>query len=284
MMRWMVWFLFLGLALLQGGCASNEPLPVPAREGVKDLRTLARMPEQGLDLGGEWQFYWQQLRAPSDFNSPSPPPPTGLIPQPRTWRGYATPGGVLPGTGYATYRLVVRFPEGGLPEGAVRFYLREAVSSYRLYLADPAGKLLAPVIEGGTVGPTPTTAVPLYHPGWADLVPKGDVQVILQVSNFVHPRGGTANVELSTPGRMELQKRRQAYLDMGMIGAIALIGLYYLVCYALRPVERAPLWFGLACLLASARTMTLGRHFESLAFDLGGWAWICRLEFFSLYA
>lgn len=279
----LVWVLMLLAACWLSGCAVSKPIP-PAQGGVKDLRMVPRMPSGGFTLSGQWEFYWQRHLTPGDFAGPTPPAMTGYIAQPQTWRGYATPQGKLPGTGYATYRLLLRFPEGGWPGDRARIFLREADTSYRLYLADRQGRLLAKPVEGGKAGTTPATAFPLYRPGRLDFVPKGDVQVVLQVSNFVHPRGGSANtIEVDSAEAMTFRHGVGLYVDLFLIGGSAVMGLYCLVLYALRPVDRAPLWFGIACVLAAGRQLIRGRYLESLVPEFYAYHAYLFFEYVTLY-
>ena len=60
-----------------------------------------------VNLTGEYEFYWNKLLTPQDFSQNRSSPNTDFIAVPRPWNDFEYQGQVLPGDGYATYRLTV---------------------------------------------------------------------------------------------------------------------------------------------------------------------------------
>lgn len=95
------------------GCGaeySGKKQPL-AKHGVLDLRNWDLSRNGPINLAGEWEFYWNQLLQPQDFNKKITPISTGNIDLPRVWNGYMVASESLSGKGYATFRLSVLLPD-----------------------------------------------------------------------------------------------------------------------------------------------------------------------------
>src|SRR4051812_18315159 len=100
------------------GCAT-PPARMRAVHGELDLRTAPR--DEVVSLDGEWAIYWETLLPPG-----APTAPDAYLPIGR-WNGQVLfDGRRLPGTGFATYRLLVHLPETPEPRTLVVSPLVEA--------------------------------------------------------------------------------------------------------------------------------------------------------------
>ncbi len=88
-----------------GGLPSTDD--IPARSAACSTWGMGFRPPGAVPLSGEWEFYWNDSHAPRRFAGERPPPRTGYATFPGTWKDLTVNGAKLPGTGYATYRLVV---------------------------------------------------------------------------------------------------------------------------------------------------------------------------------
>ncbi|NJO89460.1 MAG: hypothetical protein HC831_11270 [Chloroflexia bacterium] len=98
-------YLVLFLVYLFGGCYDSTNVPV-AKNGVIDLRNWNFEHNKNIELNGEWEFYWNQLLNPKDFNSGSTiSQETDYVIIPDIWT--TREANAKPSKGYATYRLNV---------------------------------------------------------------------------------------------------------------------------------------------------------------------------------
>lgn len=88
------------------GCTRKNSVS-PARQGVMDLTQWNFGTDGIVQLDGEWEFYWQKLLEPADFEGKAPPGMTGFFNIPGYWNGHEVNGKSLKGDGYATFRLKV---------------------------------------------------------------------------------------------------------------------------------------------------------------------------------
>ncbi|MGI6450679.1 MAG: hypothetical protein ACOX3R_10460 [Desulfitobacteriia bacterium] len=164
------------------GCQPLKTAP-EAVDGVLDLRGWDFAAEGNVNLKGEWEFYWEELKEPIDFMGQGGRLPSRrLITLPASWNSYQLEGEELGGSGYATFRLKVFLPDS------------ESVKSLRIPSISTAHKLW---INGemlsaqGRVSRTLEGAIPKYYAQIIELKqPKGELELLVQVSNFNHRRGG----------------------------------------------------------------------------------------------
>lgn len=243
------------------GCLKPERIDVQAvelrvRGGVADLgRVDWSKPSQ---LAGEWEFFADSLVEPG-FQGRS----ASFAAVPGTWKG----------SGFGSYRVRLRHAPASL-----FLYVRHARSAYRLYAN---GVLVA---ANGVVSTQAAGARDLYSPRLAALGnAAGEVELVVQVSNYSHRTGGLARpVVIGSFEVLERLRSDSLALDAFVVGALLLFGFYHLVLFALRR-DLGSLYFGLCCWLIALRTLTMG---EML---LMGWLphlpspMLLRLEYASMF-
>ncbi|HFC92452.1 MAG TPA: adenylate/guanylate cyclase domain-containing protein [Leucothrix mucor] len=219
-----------------------------ASHGSLNLATWDFTTDGMIALDGEWEFYWQQLLVPNDFSAVFPPLTTDYIALPRAWNGHAIDQKELSGEGYATYRLILQ----QAPRNA-RYALKllNASSAYVLWVN---GKQIA---GNGKVGINKQTMRPQYKPLIVAFdVQKSDIEIILQVSNFNHRKGGVWNsLKFGSEQQIRENQLYRHYYDLFLLGALLMMGLYHLGLYALRRKDPSTLYFGLFCLVIGIRTL-----------------------------
>lgn len=100
------WFIILVL-LFFSSCITLEEQPY-AVNGTIDLSSLDFDKYEVIYLGGEWQFYWNEILEPKDFKEDSIVKSAKVVSIPGEWK--ANYSDIIPeicDTGYATYRLLV---------------------------------------------------------------------------------------------------------------------------------------------------------------------------------
>ena len=228
-------------------------------------------------LDGEWEFYWQKLLMPEDFVKVTDYLVNRhLINIPRSWSGYEIDGQPIEGEGYATFRLRVLLPENGQP---LSLNLSSIYTSHKLWVN---GQLVSTL---GEVSINRESCVPKYFPQIIPLKLDGDsAELILQVANFSHRRGGIwRSVALGNSELIQGIRERQIVYDMVLLGSLLILGLYHLALFSLRKKNKAPLFFALFCLFMALRISLVGemlflKFFPQLPQELA-----LKLEYFTFY-
>lgn len=260
--------LICSFSLLLLGCA--QTLTPRAQEGILDLRNHD-WSSGPVSLAGEWKFYWKEFADPT-----SPGAPTGFISAPGKWNAFTTPGGKAGGQGYATYRLEI-----ALGPGAPQLSLRTLHfdSSSRIYVN---GKLLEQVGQPGT---SAQENIADRRPGVIQLERADRLDLLIHVANFEHRNGGFPRDMLIGPtAQIEKIRLRHLLRDLFLCGSLCMMALYHFALFALRSRDRAPLYFGLFCLLIAVRSDLVGeRVISQLIFDSPQFALLHRIEYISFF-
>jgi len=264
------------LVFSPAGCKWTDPKPPQAHRGLIDLRDWDFKSNGPADLIGEWEFHWQRHLSPRDFSQPPLPPPSGYIYVPGFWNGYPLDGSQLPGTGYATYRLNVLLKPADTP---LALKIEEVSTAYTIFIDR------RPAFSAGLAGMTPATTVPRQFPAIVAFQPdSGQVEILLQVSNFHHRRGGPWDlITLGSETQIRRLNEIQRSFDFFILGAIFSMAVYHLSLFAVRQKFRPTLYFGVVCLLVALRLLTTDeRHLLQFAPAID-WGVLIKLEYLSYY-
>ncbi|GBF76553.1 hypothetical protein PA598K_05031 [Paenibacillus sp. 598K] len=227
---------------------------IESKEGRLDL-TQVHIVEHPLKLQGEWAFYWQELLSPEDIRSriDGGDEPKRYIDIPSSWLGYPLDGQQLSSEGFATYRLVIQLSERDRQE-RLALRLPTIFHAYTLWVN---GERLA---EVGRVGADKRDTIPQLATKLVFFQPAGGtVELVMQVANFHHNRGGiTKPIELGDSNALTVKTHLNVAADMFITASLLVIGLYHLLLFALRRKDKAPLYFGLLTTLIGIRSLLVG--------------------------
>lgn len=263
----------LFLLLLFSMCLhAREDHPV-AEKGILDLRGIADSEHFILKLNGEWEFYWKQLLYPHDFKK------TGVVPDhysivPSYWTDYHELADVGK-FGYATYRLRVLFPEGF--RTALGIDLPVFDSSYDVYINDKY------VGGAGITGRSMEDSKPEYQRVFARIQPADTLEIVINVSNYHHRRGGFwLPVKLGT--FTETQKRLAGTWALEWSATSFLLGfsLLFLFFYIASPSEKLMVFFSMVALGLASRPFFTNHLLINNIVDLP-WQWIVKAEYMGLF-
>lgn len=259
--------IFIGLVSF----CSTQLQAQTAKNGVIDLRKVV-FNEQAIPLDGYWGFFPNAMVAPNDTLTPI----KYYTQVPGLWNNLPknTPS---PGIrGFATYRLTVLLPHNRPP---LSMELPDAYTAYQLYVN---GELM---YQNGKAGTSKASSIPL----WRQVVKTLDVhtdtlQLLLQVSNFYHSRGGPHKsfwIGASTPMNQQFNKTVAA--DFMLAGALLMGGLFFFGLFLFGNHDKAILYFSLFCMAYSYRIV--GSDFYALhnIFPHYPWAVATRIEYIALY-
>ena len=254
----------------------SETTAPEAVNGVLDLRTWDFERMGPAALSGKWEFYWNSLLQPDDFTTKNPPVVSGFIKVPGDWNGFEINGDKISGDGYATYRL--RILLGKTSEGMAFKFLDMAVA----FSAWLNGNRLT---SSGMPGKTRDTTVPQFHPHVVDFHPDSErLDVIIQVSNFHHRKGGAWEaIQLGLADDIRAVRQNTLYFNFFLIGSILIMGVYHLGFFALRKKEKYALYFGICCFLIAARSLLTGERYIIDLFPTFDWEVHTKIAYLTFY-
>lgn len=235
----------LGIGLANPAGAEASEVPPVARAGVLDLRAWNFERDGIADLRGEWEICWDALLTPDEGNCPSGWSP---VPVPRLWSEPDIDGAPANGRGVATYRLRVL-----LADDAPALSLRSGApfTAFRIWIDGvPRG-------GSGRVSRSAAESVARAHNRVFVLGERdGPIELLVQNSNHEFRGGGLRRPwGLGTPDQIRNWLAR-ALLSYGAFGAISvLVGLLYLVQFALRREETVRGYFGMAAVTIGCRVV-----------------------------
>src|SRR5688500_15288833 len=230
-------FLVFITACLISCKAKVDPSLIIARQGKMDLSSWDIKKNGKLSLDGEWEFYYNQLLSPADFKNHTDWQPDAFAIVPGDWNDLNANTKKNKGQGYATYRLVLTNCHFS---SLMALRIWEVNTSYRLWVNDEY------VAGNGRVSAKPDSAiaqiVPLikvFNP------PAGDsLQIILQVANFFHAKGGPrSSIDLGYADTVVRERDNDRVAELWMAGAMFILFIYHLFIFLLRQKEYASFWF-----------------------------------------
>ncbi len=276
MPRPVILFLILTVTSATGCITGTATYKAPAASsGVLDLRNWDFDRHGIVNLKGEWEFYWDRLLSPEDFQEKQPGK-TGLLELPGLWNNFPLAGEELPGRGYATFRLKILVPEGQRSYG---LKITEMESAYRIWVN---GKQVA---RSGRVG---TSKDGMVH-SWVRKEAffssgSGALDLVMQMSNFKHRKGGPEEVMKFGLG-MDIArfKLNRVMIEIFLVGSIFIMGIYHLVLFFLRRREKSTLVFAIVCFLISLRTFLTGEKIFLTIFPFVSWDAAVAVEYLDLF-
>ncbi len=255
---------------------SARRIPPQAVNGVLDLSDWDLKEDGPVDLIGEYEFYWMQHLMPEDFSKTNPSEKTEFIKVPGYWNGYKLGGKELPGHGYVTYRLNVVLNKQKEP---LALRTVEIANAHTIYVNGQKVGFL------GQAGKNRETTVPRQYPQIVDFAHEtNNMEIIIQVSNFHHRRGGVWEViQLGIEKDLRKAREKRLSFDLLLIGSILLMALYHLGLFIVRKKDLSPLYFGIFCFLMALRSLSTGGRYLMLAFPDLSWELMIKFEYLSFY-
>jgi len=255
----------VSLAALACGVSGRAPTAV---DGLLDLSGWNFDADGDVSLVGTWEICWNQLLEPGEVCRPGwrPVRVRGI------WSEEAV-GSPFGGMGVATYRLRISLPPG---TGSLSLAVGSPYTAHRLWIDGvDRGRV-------GIVGRTAETTVSGVSNRVYELEPgSSEVDLQLQVANFVFRGGGLRR--LWYVGQAESIQRGigLAILREGTLFAVGVvIGLGFLVLFALRSTERSRGYFGMMALALGLRAVPASLStFGELVAPWLTWELVIRLEY-----
>ncbi|NQX47055.1 response regulator [Paenibacillus tritici] len=238
--------------LLGGGSSSACYSP---RSGWADLTSCTFDDSAVYPLGGEWEFYWQELLDPQD-TLPRTAEAPAYMPVPGAWSTDTEATG-FSRYGYATYRLLVQLPPE-VPAFALK--VNNIRNASQVYVN---GELLG---GSGVPGERPETAKPRNHPYSLSFSGRDNLtEILIHTSNFTYSSGGIAeSIRIGTPAAIDSIDQRNRTYDTLLVAGFAFIGLYFFGQGFQRKEDKSSLQLAVYCFMIALYMLT---HSEKLLFE-----------------
>ncbi|MBL7110316.1 MAG: sensor histidine kinase [Bacteroidales bacterium] len=267
--------LIICLSICAEPAQAQEGRPVP-EEGILYLREHIIDQSTIMNLNGEWEFFWDKLLEPEDFKTGQPPVPDCFPVVPSYWNGYTVNGKELPGQGHGTYRLRIILPE--YRPSNIMFDLPVFDVSYKVYLNDIMAGM------SGVTGTSKEDSEPGYNPKLTMYSVDSDtLQVLVQVSNYYHRRGGFwKSVRMGGTTKLVQLNNRYELISYLSLGVLLAFSLFFLSFFAFYRKDYITLFFALALFGIFARLATTDIYPAKLFFNLP-WKCMIRVEYLGTF-
>ncbi len=250
-------------------CAATS-LSAQVENGYVDL-TAHSFEAHGYTLHGRWEFYWNQLLAPTDLAKAEPT----LLFVPGSWHrqgNYST-------LGFGTYRLRMRMSP---QQQGLAIYFPIINSSAKVWIN---GTL---VNESGKVGRDPDNYRPRLLSTVVPIPDRTDtVELVMQVANFTYFSGGIAGYpRLHYAHALFEDANRRNGVENFFAGSLIALFIYQVILYFLFHRGKPYLWLALICLGVALRALIVngGSFLLPNLFPDIHWEWWKKIEFGSVYA
>ncbi len=259
--------LFVGVGVCHAQDSSVLP---PEKNGVIDLRKESF--DTTVELHGIWGFYWDMLVSPED----SLTLPPQFVKFPFRWTDYKSWERKLPSFGYASYKVTVLLPK---TNEQLRIALPEVYSAYTLFIN---GKAAA---RNGRVSTSSDKFVPQWQYKAVDIPRNTEkLEILLQISNFVHSKGGIGKpLILGKKYDVELQRRSAEAIDFILFGCLIMGSLFFIGLFILGNRDKAILMFAVYSLIYSYRIIGVDNYVMHTIFPNLDWYVAVRMEYISLF-
>lgn len=223
-----------------------------AKDGILDLRNWDFKKQGIAKLNGQWEFYYDKLLTPEEFQSESKPIKTGLINIPGNFINYMYNGKPLSGQGYATYRLKVLTNN---VEDLYAIKTEYIQTSHKLWAN---GKVVA---QSGKVGKSKTEMVPKVAPGVGAFYDKtGEIEIVLQTCNYYYGVPQIDTILIGTEAQISEYRAKSMGFDLFLFGSTLVAGIYNFALFLRRKKDKATLYFSIVCALVGLRTILVGER------------------------
>ncbi|ABZ94936.1 Adenylate/guanylate cyclase [Leptospira biflexa serovar Patoc strain 'Patoc 1 (Ames)'] len=268
---------------------NNDNIISPkAIKGVLDLKEWDFAKQGSIELSGEWEFFWKEIRDPQNMKDIKIATASETREElsdkkyfnvPNAWNGSIVNNESIGSDGFATFRLKVLLPESSKPLG---FHIYDGQgSAYTMYMND---KLVA---KNGSPSSEQNLEKAIYIPqyGVIENYETNSILVTMIVSNHIHQKGGFQTpVTLDIAEKIIAKKNMNTFLQIFLFGVLLIIALYHFSLFIYRKKDKSALWFGLLCLVMVLRLVCTGERlfmqmFPDLPFSL-----LLRMEYFGFYA
>ena len=253
----------------------GQTVYINASKGKADL-TSADFNKKTYYLDSKWEFYPNKLYVPEDFVIDKLDE-VKYVNVPGLWNNKENKSLFSSGEGYGTYRIVIKTDN---KKELLAININRIQSAYKIWINN---KFIG---ETGTVGVNRYTMKPKWtSSNYIFLKEKDQIEIIIQVSNFYHKKGGIENsIILSNPQNINESTQHVLIFDIFLLGVILMMGLYHFGLFLLRSKDISTLFFSLTMIFSAIFSITTGEILFSTLFPSASWEILIKTNYISNYA
>ncbi len=272
-MHFFIWFFFLVYSV---SILAIDPINPEPQGGVMDLRESVLDKGSLFNLNGEWEFYWEEFLSPQDYSRSTNTGEGIMVKIPSYFNSYLMDGGFLSGMGFGTYALTILLPENN--QSTLCFDIPIFDVAFNFFIND---KLIE---SKGTVGTSKEEEEPWYEPSSFCYVPPSDtLQLLIQVSNFHHRRGGFwKSISMGGTERIRKQIELNRIYNYSTIGVLFFFTLFFFIFWFFSRKENLMLVFALSTFGILVLSANTGLYLSN-SFFVTDWEWQIRMEYLGSY-
>lgn len=242
------------------------------KDGVLDLSNYSFTCDGPFKLKGSWEFYWNRLIMPHDFETVELHNKKEFVPVPAVWNNYKLDKTNITGSGYGTYRIRLKLPPNA---DSPALYIHEINTAHNLFVN---GKLIK---SSGKVAREKSRALPGIVPYIVDLSGNGDIiELVIHVSNYSHKYGGIrTNIWFGNREKLQLMRDKNLFSNIFLFSCLIIIALYHSGLFIFRNNDPSHSLFAISCVIQSFRSLLLGEIFIIQLFPSLSWENLIRLEY-----
>lgn len=254
--------LIIFFVLSSASCSDLQRRRPVIEDGFLDISSWNFEKDGPVDLNGQWEFYWEKLLTPSDFES-NDSLRAEYINVPRGWARQE--GKSYPELGYATYRLRIKVPN---KDTDYNFIFMSVFSSFKLWVN---GTLCC---EKGKVASTKSQSKPEFITEFYSPIKyknnRDTLDIIIQVADFDY--GGPAagirrKVTFGPVEQINTEGIRMSSIKSSLLGILLAITLYHIFLFIYRRNEPSYLIFALLSIVVAFWTVySSGMFSESFTY------------------
>src|SRR3989339_2133799 len=264
--------MLLSNGVFNGQAQSKKPTIPLVQNGIIDLRNIP-LDQTTIPISGEWGIYWNQLLSPSD----SLTSPTNYTYFPNHWNYTTINGKTLSAKGYASY--TVRVLLNNKREHKLAIKLPDTYCSFKLFVN---GQFFA---AAGAPGTTKETTTEQWLEQVAELPNADTLDLILQIANFRHSKGGPYKpILIGNKQILQADKAAEDGFDLLLAGALLMGGLFFIGLFYFGKHDKVILFFSLFCIAYSYRIIGSDNYVLHSLFPNFPWIIGVHLEYLSLFA
>lgn len=225
------------------------PSSVIAHDGRADLSGIDFSHNKLVSLDGQWEFYWDKLLTPKDFNSGQRPKMDSFMKVPGVWSDNA--GTHYTRLGFATYRLSLYYPST-LKDPALR--ITNVANAYKLYVN---GQLMTQVGSGLNSKANFKNDDKIIIIDLPKYTQK--IDLIFQVGNLNCATGGLRVAPVfGSRQALEQQRMIMIILQMLFIGGVLIFAVHYFFLFLLQTKNKTFLFLAIFCFVTALRSLVWG--------------------------
>jgi len=252
----MIWAYRISYFIILVFCCScnvtNTYRPVVSN-GYLDLSSWDFDKDGIINLNGEWEFYWNKLYTPEDFNNNAVDSKPYYLQVPGVWNTLLVDSNNLPGQGFGTYHLTIKLNHNYKYLG---IKILDCSSSYKLWINDNL------VATNGTVSSVISEIRPQMNPQIKIFTVDSDkIELVVQVANNFHHKGGLWEIiRIGSQEQIVRAKNKSLIFTMLFAGTVLILSIYHLWIFHFRRREKAAMWFGILCFIVLIRTLQINER------------------------